>query len=71
MGGLECDLQSLFNSQLYLVLLNVEHLVEGPLVDHLKHYDDVWDRGDDSHQQRDVWMSQDTLHYDFILDFRK
>ena len=29
----------------------------------------VWNLGDDTHKHGYVWMSEDALHYDFVLNF--
>jgi hypothetical protein len=66
--SISCDSHPFFDTQIHCHLLHVQHVVEGPLGHVLKHYVDVGDLGDHTHQDRDVRVAKDRLHYDLVLD---
>lgn len=68
-GSIPSNSNPLFGGEFNCLLLHMEHVVEGALRHMLKHDVDVGDLRDHTHQDRDVRMSQYTLHDDFVLDF--
>lgn len=50
------------------MLPHVQEVVKTALFDDLVHDDDVGDLGHASHEHADVWVSQDTLHHDLVLN---
>ena len=51
------------------VLFDMKKLVKVALLNELKYNNYVWNGGNNSHQGHNVWVPQNTLHYDFVLDF--
>lgn len=67
-GDVSGDFDPGFAIQLDLVLLDVQQ-VEQRVRHVLKHNVDVWNVRDHAHQDTDVWMPQNSLHHDFVLNF--
>ena len=68
-SDVSCDSYSFLIFYLYLVLLHVQQIKKTALLHQFKHNVNIWDFRNYSHEHSNVWVSQNTLHHDFILDF--
>ena len=58
----------LSDGQIDHLLAHVKQIVETALFDIFKNDDDVWNLWHDTHEEANVWMSQDALHDNLVLD---
>ena len=68
-GTVECDFDSKFQWDL-LSALHMQQRKQTIVNQFIDNYN-VWDRGTASHKQCNVWMPQNALHHDLVLNFSK
>jgi hypothetical protein len=68
-GGVSCDSDPCLYINIHLVFLHMQHVVQGALGNVLEHDVDIRNFRNDSHQDANARMTQDSLHDYFVLDF--